>query len=967
MNGVKARKILGFLLLPQVIPRARTLFASGFGYIAFLIASIYGGVRLLPRTHPYLNPANIGKFGIRHVIGEAANNLILKKENADQIAVFAAVMVGMLLLLMQIVLIIYMVVLKPAFAGTSFFLTPDPGGGTTPDIAFIVLDRVFGIPDLFCTVGNICTDVAAGMPWPFHTALHEMFRFYSLGILIIGVIIFLYYIVVIVGETATTGSPFGQRFQNTWTPIRLVVALGLLIPLNYGLNSGQYIVLYAAKYGSGFATNAWHIFNSTLDTHNAVFTNGPSTNPSGERQTLLAKPMPVDMMPVVQMMTIVHACAYAYWKLDPNTAARPATATSPAYTGMPRPPNPGFYIKPYLVKLSQPWMTDANTQLEVTGGTTYVQALDFYNNSDIIIRFGRYDANNPENYGQEKGSVAPLCGDVRIPITYVRTRGQGATVGGADQMQEWYFETVKNMWFQDGLIRALPQRFMEFALNRDPDEKCIVGCAYPVLPACFGANAPCQTQQPSGSARQTLVNEYNVLVRTEIHEAWQRYNTNANDIQMTVEILERGWAGAGIWYNTIADINGAFITAVTAQPYFSSYPHVMEEAREQRRKNDSDPSPKMQFVPNIANGQTAQISGGENALGIAQKLADFFRWWNDDEPNNEKADKTVTGSAFSDTITSIFGTAGLFAMRGDNAHIHPLAQLAAVGKSLVESAIANVGRSTITAGLGGLMRVLEIPAAGPVANFLSSMAMTVAFLALVAGFILYYVLPFLPFLYFFFAFGTWVKSIFEAMVGVPLWALAHLRLDGEGLPGDSASGGYFLIFEIFIRPILTVFGLVAAVLILTAQVRVLNVIWMLVIDNLTGFEGWSQNAAGTGQEQTIFAGNTLKTFPRNTIDQFFFTIVYTIIVYMMATASFKMIDKIPDQLLRFMGAGVSAFSDINPDPTEGLTRYAAVGGITVGQQATQGVKGLIDSVGGTLEGQLKNTINAAKAAEVPKP
>ena len=108
-------------------------------------------------------------------------------------------------------------------------------------------------------------------------------------------------------------------------------------------------------------------------------------------------------------------------------------------------------------------------------------------------------------------------------------------------------------------------------------------------------------------------------------------------------------------------------------------------------------------------------------------------------------------------------------------------------------------------------------------------------------------------------------------------------------------------------------------------------------------------------------------FPRNTVDQFFFTIVYTIIVYMMATASFKMIDKIPDQLLRFTGAGVSAFSDINPDPTEGLTRYAAVGGITVGQQATQGIKGLIDSGGGALESEIKKSINALRGTGGPKP
>ena len=55
---------------------------------------------------------------------------------------------------------------------------------------------------------------------------------------------------------------------------------------------------------------------------------------------------------------------------------------------------------------------------------------------------------------------------------------------------------------------------------------------------------------------------------------------------------------------------------------------------------------------------------------------------------------------------------------------------------------------------------------------------------------------------------------------------------------------------------------------------------------------------------------------------------------MMATAAFKLINEIPDNLLRWMGAGVSAFGDINSqDPLAGLQRTVAIGGITIGRQA----------------------------------
>ena len=74
------------------------------------------------------------------------------------------------------------------------------------------------------------------------------------------------------------------------------------------------------------------------------------------------------------------------------------------------------------------------------------------------------------------------------------------------------------------------------------------------------------------------------------------------------------------------------------------------------------------------------------------------------------------------------------------------------------------------------------------------------------------------------------------MVGLPLWAIAHLRIDGEGLPGPAAMNGYFLVFEIFVRPILIIFGMIAAVSIFAAQVDVLNVIWKIVSSNLVGHD-----------------------------------------------------------------------------------------------------------------------------------
>ncbi|MEM7679655.1 MAG: DotA/TraY family protein, partial [Pseudomonadota bacterium] len=298
---------------------------------------------------------------------------------------------------------------------------------------------------------------------------------------------------------------------------------------------------------------------------------------------------------------------------------------------------------------------------------------------------------------------------------------------------------------------------------------------------------------------------------------------------------------------------------------------------------------------------------------IIAAMNSYYKHWVEAGVNLDA--ETYTGSPVKDFAQFIFGVGGLGALRGNNALLHPMAQLTTLGKGLVDSAVFNV----IGGFLSGIINPESSNVIGKLGDFLSS----IAFIGLTAGVILFYILPLLPFIYFFFAVGSWVKTIFEAMVGIPLWALAHLRIDGEGLPGQTASNGYFLIFDIFARPIITVFGLIAATTIFGAQVKLLNFIWDMVVENV--------GPSSSGEEgYDVF--NFVK---KDEIDQFFYTIIYAVVCYMMATSSFKLIDEIPKNILRWMGAGVSAFSDINSDAADQLTRYAGVGGITFGRQATQ--------------------------------
>jgi hypothetical protein len=104
--------------------------------------------------------------------------------------------------------------------------------------------------------------------------------------------------------------------------------------------------------------------------------------------------------------------------------------------------------------------------------------------------------------------------------------------------------------------------------------------------------------------------------------------------------------------------------------------------------------------------------------------------------------------------------------------------------------------------------------------------------------------------------------------------LAHIRIDGNGLPGDAAMGGYFMILEIFLRPIMIIFALLGSITLFAAQVRVLHEIWQIVVSNVAGFDREAAASVATGLTGAI-------EWLRYPVDQLFYTLIYAVIVWWM--------------------------------------------------------------------------------------
>jgi conjugal transfer/type IV secretion protein DotA/TraY len=930
----KKRQILSYVFLPGIIPELKRLFGSGFGYLAFLIALVYQGVRILPANHPCTRQENIGSYGIGQVIGEASNHIKLNKKNIDQVIIFFAILFGIAILGLQFLGFVLMLLTGNAFAAD---ITPDSFGGifSTPspdtDIAFHMMREVFGIPGFF---GEL-----EGGQSSLHIALQTMFQFYNLAILVVAIVVFLYYVIVVVAETAQTGTPFGQRFSHIYAPIRLVIAIGLLVPLNYGFNGAQYLTFYAAKLGSGFATTGWTQFNVSL----------VESNPLGaDTATLIAPTKRPDVDALVEFMAMAVTCREAHLLQGYMTGDTGTAVEGIVNVDHPKNLIPGQRSMPF---------TPATLNTLVDAGW----------DQPIEIIFGVPDTNSSSASSTseipEAAKYVETCGKAIIPVNLAMK--DTGTDFFAGQLQKNYYLQIAYLWNVDPRLKKLGKHFACYHHKGDQVKKAqycnqeanaageaAFNSAYSeAIGAGFSsAEAEGIASDASNSAYQAEKTISKALIETTFSHARIRFDEvirqyyaaaqAGTDTAIKQETLDLGWGGAGIWYNRIAQINGGYVTAVRDIPRIKTYPDAMEKVLEARRKADSNVSGCKIFQRNTSNQKPVDLGSGKDNY-YADTLNAAYQYWKCDD-SKEKSDNFIL-----DFISVIFGLDGLLSIRdrvetgevndqGEPLYteIHPLAKLSALGKGLIESAVRSIALGLGSSFFGGLLGGTQFGTA--FAGF-SGFFTTIATIGLSVGFITYYILPFLPFMYFFFALGNWVKSIFEAMVGTPLWALAHLTMDGDGLPGKMAMNGYLLIFEIFLRPILTVFGLLGGMAVFTTLAHVTNDIFDIVV------------RVGVGVDISDNAENADKIISMHVVDVFFFTIVYAVILYMMAVSSFKMINLVPNNILRWLGNSVAAFSDNAPDPTQGLTQYAAIGGAKVGGDLTGGLASGAQGLGSAIQ------------------
>ena len=689
---------------------------------------------------------------------------------------------------------------------------------TSPtDVAQGWLDYLFNgkpMPQDFDQMGA-AVDQGLNLQSAFTSAL----AFYSNAILVFAAFILFYQLVAMVAETAHHGVAMGKRANQIWAPIRLVVAIGLLVPVNGGLNSGQYIVVKMASLGSALASNVWSgILQAT----------------SGSNQHLAAPAAPLvaqSAMDIIEM----EACRTAF-----NARMNCLEQSFPAYAAM-----------------EIPLPTGIATTIGNQTGSKYSYSSPALSDQDIC---GSYFVPNAPTSG-----TATYQAEVAALQNETSANGDFATAG----------QEIRQV--------MLPEQGTTLA------DSCIFS-----------------TGQTGGGdihlnpVVTTAISNYQNGITSAVSTTFQSNSNNSiGGMQQAAETIQPlGWVFAGTYLNTIDRLQGDIARSVqsglptTVAPSLTITPNAAaqgyantEEAWNIRAqvskdlaafhvlaKEDIAAAPQCASMVGLNNDAEKGWHVGSSLMsllfGMIDHLATRNGVW---KTSNAPTCGTNTPATGQNTFT-----VGVQINGAD-----PLAQMAALGHANINTAFDLLAAGVGTKVAGGLVSLLPTKVAGLGGMALSGLGGLLTALALVffaSGFVLAYLIPLMPFLRFFFSVLTWVGALVEAIVFMPLVALAHLSIEGEGLSGHNAHSAYYFVFNLFLRPVLTVFGLIASLLIFYVALDLIN---------------FTYNAAISGAGGTVNGNEALTRLVYSTL--------YVVVIYLIANHAFMLIDHVPTTALAWIG------------------------------------------------------------------
>ena len=746
--------------------------------------------------------------------------------------------------------------------------------------------------------GPIPANAMAGGAGPYELIRNGLTLF-AATLLFIGMLMSGWQIITGIVASAKEGTAIGRNYHEVWAPVRTVIGYGMLVPVANGLCGAQILCLYLIAWGGNLANIIWI--------------------PYVEKSVLISNQDNAAQLAAQAVDTVASTVSDTLMQQVFEKELCRATIKTMKVRG-------GFFSG------------DSAAAPDAT--PPFVEA------GNVVTNYFNKNTVHVADYGKICGTLEVNVPKQSFPKNESRTEYD---TNGKEVTAYWDtgYEDNRNYTIGDARLKAVTALKTVLAGIAD---KAAATYQTGGTEAKYFSDAGSAAAADFANAKRDYLNTLKRVLTKNLN-----YNTSASAMnimqQMKKDAMEQGWAKAGTYYLTMARMQSNMYSAlyggVKASPLTldtssATSINLAEYLFSRDRSSGIIPQFRTWWGQNIgAISQDASANltkAGSNS--VFDSISDFSLW---------------TGSLFMHLDVNPLDPMGAMIEYGDflmrtGFGIYLTIQAIEHGSSLLN--MLSVGSTVATGGSTSPALIANGIATLSSAAFkaISTPLTIVAGAIIMAGAVHSYVIPMLPYiLTLFFISGMLILAV-ESLVAAPLWAFFHIRLDGQEFIDQVQKPGYMIAFNLLLRPVLMIFGLILSLLTFGAMSWFVNQTFMPVANGL---------AAST------------------TIGPIGAAVLVVLLAYInlnLASKSFHLITEIPDRVTRWFGQNGERMGE-ERDGAEikgavlaavGQRGERAIGAVMTSKMIGQGDRAA-DQNGqaNQLAGRLKNT--AAGGGGAPPP
>ena len=723
--------------------------------------------------------------------------------------------------------------------------------------------------------------------------LASMFSVFNSSVLVIGSIIITYIAIIGVIHTANDGVALGRKWSSLWVPVRLVFSALMLLPTTSGYSMIQLFVFMIALWGAGAANST---YKSGIET--GLF------NPEALVKDIGNKKDTYNLMPLATAYLENAYCA----KLVNNH-----------YSG----------AQVRILDLNTPDLTIPATNGEKRKTNTY-QFKDRNNSTNIA-------------------GGAAVCGT--ISISEFVSPGSVGNMTDAEvfmlaldkEVTDAKNQVLRQQMFQN--IDAWVASDEEFPVSATSESwnKLNISKLYQIVE---------QSENSISGMVKTKANEYlNVTVDADGRMSSDGKMKNALN-SMVTSLTAEGWSMAGGWFQRLGTVRsrlnsifeaptgtaskptldglGKGDTAHQVATMYSSVSVKINKLKEQYLGSSPSSGPSQGAMENLVPSAESMLKE-PSLVGILNTLQAKLNNW-----LNGMMKSFINALVGADPISNPFVS---WACGASSEIGGSLNRMKCVGDGLssvqgiLYAAEFRVKATNLTAkvavagweGFPGAQYVSNVEPvgvaidyflAGIVLPIIEKVSKWIGILAFYFGVFL----PALPYITFFTVVIGWVLSVIQTSLVAPIWMLMHMQPEQSFV--GSQRQGYLMLMSLFVRPMLALIGLFAAILVSDPVINYVTDAFFSMREALIGSGG---TAATLGQFWQTFWWIGL------------YAAVLLPILYMI----FGLAQTMPDEILRWVGGGIGSLGETtaNSGIVGAMDSFGKTGG-SAGKTMAAGFKGL---------------------------